>query len=201
MQQSMKRHPPLRDLMTALPDICAAPPDDAPIRYLCQRPDFGQRDFVDRLNLTVEQGIPGERWLRHPWLRLPNGRPDPAIQVSILPARVCDLIWQPGDAAPHPGDPIVADLDTGLDNLPTGSLIGAGSAVLQVSPVFNTACVKWRVRYGEDAFRWINMENHPRLRLRGILCAVVRDGVVTMADRLRVLRRGDGPGSDIAKAG
>lgn len=194
----MKRQPPLPDLMAALPDICAAPSDVAPIRYLCRRPDFGQRDFVDRLELTVEKGIPGERWLRHPWMRLPDGRPDPAIQVSILPARVCDLVWQPGDTAPHPGDPIVADLNTGLENLPTGSLIGAGNAVLQVSGVFNTACVKWRTRYGDDAFRWINMEGHPRLRLRGILCAVVQDGVVTMDDRLKVLRRSDGSVKDYA---
>ncbi|WP_211341121.1 hypothetical protein [Paracoccus methylarcula] len=200
MPQPIKRHPPLRDLMAAMPHICSAPRDDAPIRYLCQRPDFGQRVFVDRLHLTVDQGIPGERWLRHPWLRLPDGRPDPAIQVSILPSRVCDLVWQPGDAAPHPGDPIVADLDTSLDNLPPGSLIEAGSAVLQVSAVFNTACVKWRSRYGEDAYRWINMEDHPRLRLRGILCAVVRDGVVTMADRLKLLRRGDEAGRDITGA-
>lgn len=176
--------------MAALSDIRAAPRDGAPIRYLCKRPDFGQREFTDRLTMTVAQGIPGERWLRHPWLRLPDGRPDPAIQVSILPSRVCDLVWQPGDASPHPGDPIVADLETSLDNLPAGSLIEAGSAVLEVSSVFNTACVKWRVRYGEDAFRWINMDDHPRLRLRGILCAVKRDGVVTSEDRLKILRRG-----------
>ncbi|RJE86521.1 MOSC domain-containing protein [Paracoccus onubensis] len=184
------RQPSMATLMAALPEIRNAPSDHGPIRYLCHRPDFGQRDFVSELTLTVEQGIPGERWMRHPWMRLPDGSPDPAIQVSILPARVCDLVWQPGDVSPHPGDSIVADLETSLDNLPTGSLIGAGDAVLQVSAVFNDACVKWRKRYGEDALRWVRAEGHPHLRLRGILCAITQDGVVRADDRLRVLRRG-----------
>ncbi|ULB11871.1 hypothetical protein ORIO_18760 [Cereibacter azotoformans] len=100
------------ELAAALPHVLAAPKTDAPIFSLCWRAGFNRRSFPDRLLLTRRCGIPGERWLKQPWLRLPDGRPDPRIQVSILPARVSDLVWRDRQGTPHPGDTIVADLDT-----------------------------------------------------------------------------------------
>ena len=183
----------MAELMAALPELLAAPKDDAPIHSLCLRPGRGERAFPDRITMTRAGGIPGERWATEPWLRLPDGSPDPRIQVSILPVRVMDLVWRDRVGTPHPGDPIVADLDCSLANLPTGSLIGAGSAVLRVSDEFNAACAKWKVRYGADARAFIDLAGHPELRLRGILCSVESDGEVRLGDRLRVLRRGADP--------
>ena len=180
----------MAELMAALPHIQNAPRTDAPIAGLCLRPERNARAFPDRLTLTRAEGIPGERWLTMPWLTLPDGAPDPGIQVSILPVRVMDLVWRDRDATPHPGDPIVADLECSLANLPEGSLIEAGTAVLRVSAHFNNGCAKWKVRYGADAAAFVTALGHPELRLRGILCAVVQDGQVTLADRLQVIRRG-----------
>jgi hypothetical protein len=173
-------------LTAALPHVLAAPKTDAPIAMLCYRPDFNQRTFPDSLTLTKAAGIPGERWLKYPWLRLPDGTPDPRIQVSLLPTRVLDLVWQGRDATPHPGDPIVADLDMTDANTPPGTRIQAGTAVLRVSDEWNNGCVKWKARYGADALAWIT--THPHLRLRGLLCSIEQDGVVTVTDHLHVLR-------------
>jgi len=162
----------------ALPHILAAPKDNALIEQVCFRPDYCERAFPQSLELTVEHGIIGERWGRSPWLRLPDGAPDPRIQVSILAKRVMDLCWRDRDHTVHPGDPIVADMDLGMDNLPIGSRLRAGTAVLEVSDVFNTGCAKWRDRYGGDSLRWINEPRYRPLRLRGILCRIVRDGRV-----------------------
>lgn len=176
----------LAELRAAQPDVLAAPKTDAPIATLCFRPDFGQRLFPMTVTLTPDQGIPGERWGKLPWLKLPDGRGDPRIQVSILPARVMDLVWRDRVNTPHPGDTIVADLDCGTANLPPGTLIAAGSAVLRVSDRFNEGCAKWKVRYGTDAHAWISSD--PDLRLRGILCEIVKGGEVALTDRLQVLR-------------
>ena len=180
----------MADLMAALPHILAAPKTDAPIDSLCLRPARNERAFPARITMTRSGGIPGERWLNEPWLTLPDGSPDPRIQVSILPVRVMAMVWRDRDATPHPGDPIVADLDCGLNNLPEGSLIQAGTAVLRVSDEFNAACAKWKVRYGTDARAFIDAPGHPALRLRGVLCSVEQDGEVTLTDRLQVMRRG-----------
>lgn len=181
----------MADLMAALPEILAAPRDDARVHTLCLRPDRGLRTFPDRITMTRAGGIPGERWATAPWMVLADGSPDPRIQVSILPLRVMDLVWRDREGTPHPGDPIVADLNCSLENLPTGSLIRAGTAVLRVSDVYNEACAKWKVRYGADARAFIDgPPGHPALRLRGILCSVEEDGEVTLTDRLQVMRRG-----------
>ena len=173
------------ELATALPHTLAAPKTDAPIATLCLRPGFGARSFPDSITMTRAHGIPGERWATLPWLRLPDGSPDPRIQVSLLPSRVMDLVWQ-DRSQPHPGDPIVADLDMSEANLPVGTHIQAGTAILRVSDVPNNGCVKWKARYGSDAMAWIVA--NPTLRLRGVLCEVIADGTVALTARLQVLR-------------
>jgi hypothetical protein len=178
--------PSAETLMAALPHVLAAPAA-GPVTLLCRRPAVGARRFVERLTLTRAEGIPGERWLTRPWLRLPDGRPDPAIQVSILPARVLDLVWRPGDPVPHPGDPVVADLLVTEAALPAGTLLQAGTAVLRVSSVWNDGCVKWKVRYGAAAKDWITAPGHRELRLRGVLCAVEEDGELALGDVIRPL--------------
>ncbi|MBC7137853.1 MAG: hypothetical protein H5U17_03725 [Defluviimonas sp.] len=178
------------ELEAALPHVLAAPQDGAGIVQLCFRPGYGRRLHPQLLRLTRAQGILDadgnpERWPSAPWMRLADGSPDPRIQVSILPLRVMDLVWRDRAGTPHPGDTMIADLATSEANLPTGSLLRAGSAVLRVSNLFNEACVKWKVRYGKDAKDWIIAPGHPPLRLRGLLCEVVTDGEVRTDDLLQ----------------
>ena len=175
-------------LAAALPHILSAPRDAGPVTMLCLRPAPNQRAVPDRITMTRAAAIPGERWLTLPWLRLPDGAPDPAIQVSILPARVLDLVWRDRDGTPHPGDPIVADLDMTQANLPEGTLLQAGTAVLRVSSVWNDGCVKWKARYGAAAKNWITAPGHRELRLRGVLCSVETDGELRLGEMIRVLR-------------
>ncbi|WP_422053719.1 hypothetical protein [Shimia sp.] len=170
--------------MRALPHVMAAPKDGAAISHLCLRPERNARRFVDEIPLTKAQGIPGERWMTQPWLRTEDGAPHPGIQVCIIPKRVMDLVWSPDGEVLHPGDTFAADIDTSEANLPSGQLLAVGSAVLRVSDVFNDACVKWKARYGGDAYDWIRTPEHCTLRLRGILCSVERDGVIRSGDVL-----------------
>lgn len=180
-------HATAEDLARALPHILSAPKDEATAEILCFRPGFNQRFFPDRLVMTRADGIPGERWRKAPWMRLADGSPDPRIQVSILSRRVMDAVWLDRTATPHPGDTIICDLDTSHANLPVGTLLQAGTAVLQVSDVFNDGCVKWKARYGQAAKDWITAPGHPELRLRGILCSIERDGEIALGDPIRKL--------------
>lgn len=177
-------HVTARALMQALPHVLAAPKNGAAIDMLCLRPARNARRFVDEITLTRKAGIPGERWLREPWLRDEFDAPHPGIQVSILPRRVLDLVWRDRVNVAHPGDTFVADMDMSEANLPAGQLMRVGSAMLQVSDVFNEGCVKWKVRYGAAAKDWITAPGHPELRLRGVLCSVWRDGVIRTGDVL-----------------
>lgn len=182
----MTDHVTIGECAAALSQVMAAPKDGGLITGLCLRPAPNQRSFPDRVRLTRAEGIPGERWLTMPWLRLPDGRPDPQIQVSILQTRILDLVWRDRESVVHPGDPIIADMDLSEENLPAGTLLRAGTAVLKVSREPNLGCVKWKVRYGAPSLDWIRA--HPELRLRGVLCSVEEDGEVGLGDRIMVRR-------------
>lgn len=172
------------ELDNAIPNILAAPKTGVAIEMLCLRPERNARKFVKNIELTRAEGIPGERWLKEPWLRLENGAPHPGIQVCILQKRVLDLVWKDRENSPHPGDTFVVDMDLSEANLPTGQLLSVGTAVLRVSEVFNDACVKWKVRYGVDAKEWVTAPGHPQHRLRGILCSIEQDGMISEGDLL-----------------
>lgn len=176
------------DCEAALPHILAAPKDSAPIESLCFREGYGQRAFPEQIELSVAGGIKGERWAKAPWLKLADGSPDPRIQVSILPLRVMDLCWRDRQNSVHPGDTMVADLDMSEANLPVGTRLAVGTAQIEVSDYFNTACIKWKERYGAESLAWINHRSYRALRLRGVLCRIVQDGVIRASDAIRVLR-------------
>ena len=167
----------------ALPNILCAPKDKAAVEKLCFRPDFGLREFTKQLTLTAENGVIGDRWQQHGWLRLPSGAPDRRIQISLLPKRVFQLLTCL-DTFIHPGDTMIVDMDMSEENLPSGCYLQLGSAILQVSDVFNTGCEKWSKRYGKESLIWINIpENKPK-RLRGIFLQIIRDGIVHEHDLL-----------------
>lgn len=180
----MRDHVTLAECEAALEHINAAPRDGAVIEQLCFRTGYAERSFPEQLDLSAEHGIIGERWAYDAWLKLPDGRPDPRIQVSIFSQRVVDLCWRNRLETPHPGDPIVVDMNLSVENMPVGQQLRAGSAIVEVSDVFNTACVKWQQRYGGASLRWINLAENKPYRLRGILCKIVRDGRVQLGDRL-----------------
>lgn len=183
----MTDHVTAAEPAAALPHVLAAPKTNAPVKMLCIRPGFNQRVFPDRLRLTREAGAEGDFAMTTPWLKLPDGRGDPRMQLAIVPERVLDLVWRDRVSTVHPGDTIVADMNVTLENLPTGTLIRAGTAVLRVSDLWNDGCVKWKVRYGQAAYDWIIKHEHEPLRLRGILCSVEQDGEVAMGDALVVV--------------
>lgn len=172
-------------LNRAMDYIKAAPKDNAPIDTLCYRPDFGERVFETTLRLDKEHGVLGDRWEKHAWLRNEDGSPDKRIQVCVLGRRVLETIWTNRQEMPYPGDTIIADMDFSYENLPVGSQIQAGTAIITVSDVFNDACVKWKARYGVDSVKWINSNTNKPLRLRGVLCEISTSGMININDVLR----------------
>ena len=178
----MTAHVTAEELMKSLPDVLSAPKTNAPIHMLCTRPARNRRLHPGRVVMTRESGVLGDFEMGQPWLALDDGRPDPRIQVSILPLRVLNLVWSDRQAVLHPGDTIIADLDTSEANLNPGCLLRAGTAVLRVSDLWNRGCAKWRSRYGNAAYAWTSAPEHKAHRLRGILCSIEQDGEAATGD-------------------
>jgi MOSC domain-containing protein YiiM len=175
------------ELAALLPAVLAAPREGGVVRLLCVRPKPNARSYPDKITMTRAHGVTGDFEASRPWLTLPDGSPDPRNQVSIMPWQVLDLVWRDRDRVPHPGDNIAVDMNLTEANLPVGTLLAAGTAILKVSDEPNDGCVKWKVRKGRAAYDWITHPDHLPLRLRGLYCSVEKDGEMRLGETLRRL--------------
>ncbi len=76
------------------------------------------------------------------------------------------------------------DLDLSIANLPAGSRLMAGSAILEITPEPRRGCAKFAARFGRDALRFVNSPRHSDLRLRGVYARIVQDGTVRTGDAI-----------------
>lgn len=155
---------------------------------VCVRPDLDQRRFPEVLELCPRRGAVGDRWERRTWKHLPDGSPDPRVQVAVAHGPTIALIQQLTGSTQHPGDTLLVDLDLSMDNLPAGARVRVGTAVLEVSDVENDACAKFAARHGADLLAWIRAPENRARRLRGLFARVVTPGLVRAGDSIEVIR-------------
>lgn len=178
------RHLEPAALERALQALPPAPRDEGSVDLLLARGPQGERSLPDEVLLTVEGGMPGDRWLN-------NGRYGPDHQLATTRTDFARVVANGQPLALH-GDNLFLSLDLSSDNLPTGSLLRLGGATLQVTPVAHNGCKKWVQRFGLAPMQ-LNMAPHMRsLHLRGIYLQVLEAGAVRVGDAVRVLRRGAG---------
>jgi MOSC domain-containing protein YiiM len=168
----------LQQAWTSAPPL---PRDRAPITLLVVRTAQGARETPPRIELSPELGVVGDTWAA--------GSRNPETQVTVMMTRVASLIGSGGQPLSLAGDNLLADLDLSEDNLPTGSRLRAGSALLEVSQKPHLGCNRFSARFGPDALRWINWRPNRPHRLRGIHCAVVEPGWIEVGDHLEVVGR------------
>lgn len=171
------RHLPLDVLRERLAAL--APPREAGTLALVvvRAPDG--RELPARVLLTPEGGVPGDRWV---------DKPNPDAQVSIMRADVAALLAN-GQPVSHSGDNLLVDLDLSVENLPAGTLLRVGGAVLEVTPKAHTGCKKFRARFGEAALELTLADDLLPLRLRGIYGRVVEAGDAGPGDAVVVVSR------------
>jgi len=85
------------------------------------------------------------------------------------------------------GDNLLVHLDLSSANLPAGTRLRAGTALLEVTPLPHTGCAKFTARFGSAATRFINGKERRNLRLRGMNTRIVEPGTVRPGDDIRKL--------------
>ena len=178
---------PDRDFEPFLADVRSAPADGGRVELLVRRPDRELRQLVDEVELGPASGVVGDNWSARPSRSTPDGSPDPEDQVTIMSTRVLAAIAPDRDRWPLAGDQVYVDADLSADNLPAGTRVALGTAILVISEKPHTGCAKFSARFGSDALRWINSPTGRELRMRGVNARIEQAGVVRLGDSLRKL--------------
>ncbi len=178
----------LEQLEAELPKLREAPRDVGTLELIARRPEVGTREVVDEAELDLAKGLVGDNWLQRGNTKTPDGKADPEKQLNLMGARVVALLAQDRSRWPLAGDQLYVDLDLSLTNLPPGTRLALGTAVIEVTPPPHTGCKKFVERFGVDAMKFVNSTVGRELNLRGVNAKVVQAGKVRRGDAVRVLR-------------
>ncbi len=168
-----------------LPHIREAPTDHGTLELIVRRPDVEQREVVEQVELDPEVGLVGDNWRARGSSSTPDGSAHPERQITVMNARVAGLLAGDPDRRPLAGDQLYVDLDISIENLPPGTRLRIGDAVIEVTEPPHTGCAKFSRRFGVDALRFVNSPEGRRLRLRGLNARVVEGGTVRLGDPVR----------------
>ena len=181
------KHLTLEQLQDGLSEILLSPRDRGILRAVVIRPEVDARISLQQCELSPDGGVHGDNWAQGCWMSLPDGRPHPDVQVTIMNARTIALIAQNEARWPLAGDNLFVDLDLSAENLPPGSRLSVGSALLEITAVPHKGCRNFADRYGVDATRFVNSRDGLRLHLRGIYARIVEPGMVAVGDAVAKL--------------
>jgi MOSC domain-containing protein YiiM len=109
----------------------------------------------------------------------------PDAQITVMNARAALLVARDQDRRPLAGDQLYADLDISVANLPPGTRLALGSAVIEVTGKPHLGCAKFLARFGRDALKFVNSRTGRQLRLRGLNARIVVPGTIRPGDVIR----------------
>ncbi|MGI9602778.1 MAG: MOSC domain-containing protein [Acidimicrobiales bacterium] len=170
------------ELDAGLDHIRRSPADRGELTMVVRRPAVDEREVLDRAELDTEVGVVGDSWNQRGSRRTDDGGPHPEMQLNIMNARTIELLCPDPDRRALAGDQLYIDMDLSDANLPPGTRLNIGTAVIEVTAQPHTGCKKFGERFGLDAARWVNSEAGKELHLRGINAKVVQSGSISAGD-------------------
>jgi hypothetical protein len=179
------KHLSLEELEAGLDEIRRSPKDEGVLKMIVRRPEVDGREVLDVGELDLVEGLVGDNWRTRGSSMTPDGSAHPDTQLNIMNSRVIALLAQDKERWQLAGDQFYVDLDLSAENLPPGSRLAIGSALIEVTAQPHTGCKKFAERFGADATRFVNSSAGKELKLRGINAKIVQPGIVRVGDTVR----------------
>ena len=178
-------HANAEELEAGLDGIRRSPRSEGTLNLIVRRPKIGEREVLGEAELNVATGLVGDSWQDRGSSRTADGSPHPGMQLNLMNSRVIALLARDRERWPLAGDQLFVDLDLSADNLPPGTQLAIGTAVIEVTDQPHTGCQKFVARFGVDATAFVNSPRGRRLRLRGINARVTQSGIIRTGDIVR----------------
>lgn len=170
------------ELEAALPHLRASPVDRGTLQLIVRRPANLARETLVEAELTTEEGLVGDNWRLRGSRHTPDGSANPNQQLTLMNARAVALVARTRDRWALAGDQLFVDLDLSETNLPAGTRLSIGTAIVEISAHPHTGCAKFLERFGADALKFFNSPQGRALRLRGLNARVLQPGSVRTGD-------------------
>jgi len=175
-------HATRESLDARLPELRALGTEHGTLELIVVRPSEGERETPATADVTINDGLVGDRW--RPYVE-PDGSLGREAQLTIASTHLLGLIAETERWA-LAGDNLLVDIGLDMENLPAGSRLAIGdSLIVQLSELPHTGCAKFSARFGSDALRFINSPEGRALRLRGVNAKVIVSGTIATGDAVR----------------
>jgi len=175
-------HLTLSEMEDGLQTIRQSPKEVGVLRLIACRPKDNERQVLEEGQLDPAHGLVGDNWRARGSRRTPDGSAHPDMQLNVMNARVVELLARDQNRWALAGDQLYVDFDLSEANVPPGTRLAIGSAVIEVTSVPHLGCKKFAARYGDDAMKFVNSPEGKQLHLRGVNAKVVQAGVVRGGD-------------------
>ena len=176
-------HLTTQQLEAGLDEVRQAPADSGRLEMISRRPDIGARELLDEGELDTTSGLVGDNWATRGQQRTPPQEPNPDAQLTLMNSRSANLVAAGDrDRWALAGDQLYVDFDLSEQNVPPGSRIAIGAAVVEVTAEPHPGCKKFVERFGMDAMLFVNSDTGKQLHLRGINTKVVQAGAIRVGD-------------------
>ena len=178
-------HATRESLDERLPELRALGTEHGTLELIVVRPSEGEREMPATAEITIDDGLVGDRW--EPYIEA-DGSLGREAQLTIASTHLLGLIADP-ERWPLAGDNLLVDMGLDRETLPAGSQLAIGDTVIvQISELPHTGCAKFSARFGSDALKFINSPEGRELRLRGVNAKVIVPGTISTGDAVRRIR-------------
>jgi hypothetical protein len=181
------QHRTAEELTVGLDQIRQSPATAGTVELIVRRPVENEREVLDEGMLDLELGLVGDAWKARGSRSTPDGSANPLTQLTLMNARTADLVTGSRERWPLAGDQLYVDLDLSIENLPAGTQLAVGDAVVEITPEPHTGCAKFSARFGTEALKFVNKSPGRELRFRGANAKVVTAGTVRVGDTISKL--------------
>ena len=179
------KHATMAELEAGLENIRQSPTETGVLALIVRRPQVEAREVLEVGELDQVEGLVGDNWKTRGSSQTADGSAHPDMQLNIMNARVIALVAQKKARWALAGDQLYMDLDLSAENVPPGTRLSLGEAVIEVTDQPHTGCKKFAARFGLDALKFISSPVGKQLQLRGINAKVIRSGAIRVGDTVK----------------